>query len=257
MNVRHVPLERPRRDHRSVTNMTRILPPIFVHSIPMNHQSRVIWELFPTNLAGTLLQASATSFFVHSHMQSQTVPSIESNAASVTTILSLILVNSYVLLQSRAVFEHFIAMWTLDTVSFMRVHVLRQTVKWHRLPANLAFPLISNRLMFSDSMMSQARGILEIRAAILAKIRSQSCMNGFQMKAQFLFESKFFRTFWTLINFLQTCMLRLQVLVQSSLVFESFATNLAKLTVKGVNVLLLVLTFLSSRIQNYVAIFAN
>lgn len=228
--------------------MTRILPPVFVHSVPVNYQSRMIRELFTTNLAGTLLQASTTSFLVHSHMQPQAIPPIKSNATGVTTILPLIFVNSYMLLQGRAVFEHFVAMWTLNTVSFMRVHVLRQTVKRHQFPANLAFPLISNRLMLSDSVMPQARGILKICATILAKIRSHSCMNRFQMKTQFLFESKFLWTLWTLIDLLQARMLRLQMLIQSSLVFESLTTNLAKLTVKGIDVFLLMLTFLSSGI---------
>lgn len=134
--------------------MTRILPAILVHSVSMNHQSRMIRELFPTNLAGTFFQASTTGFLVHSHMQPQAIPPIKSNAAGVTTVLPLIFVNSHVLFQGRAVFEHFVAMWTLDTVSLVSVHVFRQTVKRHQFSANLTFPLISNRLMFSDSVMS-------------------------------------------------------------------------------------------------------
>lgn len=131
----------------------------------------MIWKLFSAHLAGTFLQSSAARFFVYSHVQSQTVSSIESNAAGVATILPLILVNSHVLFQSRAILEHFVAMRTVNAISFVGMHVLGQTVKRHQFSANRTLSFVANRLMLSDSVMSQTRRIFEIRTAILAEIR--------------------------------------------------------------------------------------
>lgn len=97
----------------------------------MNHQGRVIRELLPANLTRTLLQPSAVRLLVYSHVQSQSVSSVESYAARVATKLPLVFVDSHVLLQRRAVLEHLVAMRTLNAVGFVGVHVLGQAVERH------------------------------------------------------------------------------------------------------------------------------
>lgn len=83
VNVSQMPFERTSWNHRPVTNMAGVISSVFVNSISMDDEHRVIGEFLATYLAGTFLEASTVRFFVHLHVETKAVSSVESNSASV------------------------------------------------------------------------------------------------------------------------------------------------------------------------------
>lgn len=184
-----------------------------MHSVPVDDEGRVIRKLVAANLARALLQSSAVVFLVHPHVQAETIPAVEADAAGVATVLSLVLVDTSVLLQGRGVLEHFVAVGTLDTVLFVGVHVLGQAVEGYELVADGALSLIANWLVLAYPMMAQTRGILEVGAAVFAEVGPGRSVHRFQVKAELCLEGKLLRAFGALVDLLQVHVTGFGVLV--------------------------------------------